>query len=150
MKPLIAILVLPLFAAEPAGLAVWSAKDLQAMEKKLSPKVDAQKFAGETLERYGRYHTMIAHRQGDGQAEVHDKVSDFFVVQSGEATLVAGGTLTNEKITQPGERRAPSINNGTRRKLAPGDIVHIPAGMPHQLLIEKGKQFTYFVVKIEK
>jgi quercetin dioxygenase-like cupin family protein len=32
--------------------------------------------------------------------------------------------------------------------LSTGDIVHIPAGTPHQLLLDKGKPFTYFVVKV--
>ena len=35
-------------------------------------------------------------------------------------------------------------------KLAAGDAVHIPANTPHQLLVENGKQFTYFVIKVQK
>jgi quercetin dioxygenase-like cupin family protein len=29
-----------------------------------------------------------------------------------------------------------------------GDIIHVPAGTPHQLLIAKGVLFSAFVVKI--
>jgi uncharacterized RmlC-like cupin family protein len=34
-------------------------------------------------------------------------------------------------------------------KLGVGDVVHIPVKVPHQLLVEPGKQFTYFVVKVD-
>jgi len=37
---------------------------------------------------------------------------------------------------------------GERRQVGEGDIIHIPANTPHQLLIENGKPFTYFVVKV--
>jgi len=44
-----------------------------------------------------------------------------------------------------------SYVNGQRvdeRVVQAGDVVTIPAKVPHQLLIEKGKEFTYFVVKV--
>ena len=41
-----------------------------------------------------------------------------------------------------------SIKGGAEHKLGPGDVVHIPSKVPHQLLVPKGKQFTYFVGKI--
>jgi quercetin dioxygenase-like cupin family protein len=31
-----------------------------------------------------------------------------------------------------------------------GDILHIPAGTPHQLIISKGGFFTAFVVKVRE
>ena len=137
-------------AADPAGFIYWSAKDLKAYEQKLRPKIDAGKVASVTLAEFGSYLTMAAHREGDGTAEVHDLMADFFVVQSGEATLVVGGKVIDGKITAPNELRGPRIEGGERRKLVAGDVVHIPAKMPHQLLIENGKQFTYFVIKVTK
>ena len=77
-------------------------------------------------------------------------MADFFVVESGEATLVVGGQVVGGKTTAPNEIRGPKINGGERRKLAAGDIVHIPVKAPHQLLVENGKQFTYFVIKVQK
>jgi quercetin dioxygenase-like cupin family protein len=49
---------------------------------------------------------------------------------------------------KPGEIRGSSIEGGDRHILGTGDIIHIPAGVPHQLLIDKQKPFTYFVVKV--
>ena len=73
---------------------------------------------------------------------------DVFFILSGEATLVQGGELVDPKLTEPHEFEANSIKGGTRTKLAAGDVVHIPFKVPHQLVLEKGKQITYFVVKI--
>jgi mannose-6-phosphate isomerase-like protein (cupin superfamily) len=67
-------------------------------------------------------------------------------VQSGNATLVYGGTMPDEKTTAPHEKRAASIKDGIEKKLGPGDVVTIPAKTPHQLKLDK--EFTYFVVKV--
>lgn len=139
-----------LSAADPAGVVYWTPKELSAYAEKLKPKMNEWKVASQTLNEFGNHLTMVAHREGDGEAEIHDSMADFFVVQSGEATLVTGGKMVDGKNTAPGEHRAPKIDGGSRRKLATGDIVHIPSKVPHQLLIEKGKQFTYFVVKVKE
>jgi mannose-6-phosphate isomerase-like protein (cupin superfamily) len=152
MKRVAIALLLPAFmwAADPAGFVYWSGKDLKTYEQKLKPKMNEGKVASETLAEFGNHLTMIAHREGDGEAEVHDLMADFFVVQSGEATLVVGGKVVNGKTTAPNEIRAPKIDGGERRKLVAGDIVHIPKKIPHQLLIENGKQFTYYVIKVKE
>jgi mannose-6-phosphate isomerase-like protein (cupin superfamily) len=71
------------------------------------------------------------------------------VIESGEATLVVGGTMVNPKTTAPHEIRGPSIKGGEKKLLAAGDVVRIPVKVPHQMLVESGKQVTYFVLKIE-
>jgi len=136
------------FAADPAGFHIWKSGDLKGYEKSLAPKIDANKVATQQLGTYGNHSTMVAHREGDGLAELHEKNNDLFVAQTGEATLVIGGKMPGAKTTAPGEMRSSSIEGGSKQKLGPGDIVHIPAGVPHQLLVEKGKQFTYFTLKV--
>ena len=145
-----AVLSSTAFSADPAGFSMWRSSELKAHSKTLSGKMSPQKVASETLANYGNHLTMIARREGPGEAEIHDKMADIFVVQSGEATLVVGGTLVNSKSTGPGELRAPSIQGGSRHKLTAGDVCHIPAAVAHQLLIDNGKEFTYFVVKVQE
>jgi len=137
-------------AADTAVVTTWSANELKGLEKKLAPKMDQRKVATEILGRYPNSLAMIAHREADGEAEVHETMADFFVVQSGEATLVYGGEVSGGHTTQPHEIRAPSIKGGQQQAVSAGDVVHIPAGVPHQLLVKSGKQITYFVVKVEK
>jgi mannose-6-phosphate isomerase-like protein (cupin superfamily) len=136
-------------AVQPDGFELWSASQLAAIQTQLAGKVDAQKFAAQGLGTFGNHSFMLAHREGSGQAELHETQNDVFMVQSGHATLVVGGTVAGPKTVAPHEIRGSSINGGDRRTLGPGDVVHIQAGTPHQLLIDSGKQFTYFVVKID-
>jgi mannose-6-phosphate isomerase-like protein (cupin superfamily) len=128
---------------------MWTSAELKAQEKTLAAKLDAQKLAFEKLADYGNHYVQIAHREADGEAELHDNMVDIFFVQSGEATLLVGGKMSGAtRVTGPGETRGPSNADGTKKPLRAGDVVHIPALTPHQLLVAKGKQFTYFVVKV--
>jgi mannose-6-phosphate isomerase-like protein (cupin superfamily) len=141
--------VVPLMAAEPTGVVVWSGSELKGYGKKLAPKMNEGKVATERLATFPAHFAMVAHREGDGQAELHEKQADLFVVESGEATLVYGGEVVSPKTTEPHEVRGPSIKGGEKKALAVGDVVHIPARIPHQLLVPAGKEFTYFVVKVD-
>lgn len=136
-------------AGDPAGFHYWSSSELKGFAKTLAPKIDAQKVATQSLGGHGNYSFMIAHREGSGQAEWHETQADIFVVQSGNATLVYGGQLVNGKTTAPHEMRAASISGGAEKKLAPGDVVTIPAKTPHQVKLDAGaKEFTYLTVKV--
>jgi mannose-6-phosphate isomerase-like protein (cupin superfamily) len=147
-----AVLVLAgglLSAAEPTGTVVWKSAELKDYAKKLAPKMNEGKVATERLATFGNHFAMVAHREGDGEAELHESQADLFVVQSGQATLVVGGEVVSPKTTAPGEVRGPSIKGGQNHALAAGDVVHIPAKVPHQLLVAAGTEFTYFVMKVD-
>ena len=145
----LAIVAAPLVMGSPkADSDVWHASHLQMIQGKLSHELDEEKSASETLGDYGNHHVEIAHREATGGAEMHETQNDVFFILSGEATLNQGGVLLNPKLTEPHEYEAKSIQGGTRTKLVTGDVVHIPFKVPHQLLLEKGQQITYFVVKI--
>src|SRR5579883_1414740 len=119
-------------AGDPAGFHVWTSAELKGFSKSLAPKLNDKHVATEQLAAFGNYSFMVAHREGPGEAEYHENQADIFFVQSGTATLVYGGTMVNPKTTAPHEQRAPSITGGMERKLAAGDVVTIPAKMPHQ------------------
>lgn len=141
------VLFLALVAMSLKGAVdIYSTRDLKTEEQKLAEKKEP--FASQELARYGNHYTMLAHREATGSSEVHEQEADIFVVETGEATIVTGGKVVNPKTQKPGEIRGSSITGGERHRLAAGDIIHIPAGVPHQLLIEKGQPFTYFVVKV--
>jgi glc operon protein GlcG len=90
-----------------------------------------------------------SHRNAAGQVEVHDKQTDVFYVVDGEATLVTGGTMVDGKVTTPGQWLGASINGGQTQRIAKGDVVVIPAGVPHWFK-EVPKSVSYFVVKVLK
>jgi mannose-6-phosphate isomerase-like protein (cupin superfamily) len=135
-------------AAAPAGFELWKSSELRAFESKLAPKMNAHKIALEPLGSYGNHSAIMLHREGDGEAELHETQNDLIVIESGEATLVVGGSIVDPRTSAPHEIRGASIRGGERRALAAGDILHIPIGVPHQMLVAAGKQITYFAVKI--
>ena len=53
------------------------------------------------------------------------------------------------QITSPEEMRGGAITGGKVYDLNPGDVIWIPIGMPHQMLVKKGTSFSYIAVKFE-
>jgi len=106
--------------------------------------------ASETLEKYPHHYTMLAFRNKNGGGELHENYADLFYILDGNATIVTGGALVGRHVAGPGEVRGASVDGGSRQDVKAGDVVHIPAGMPHQTLVPDGSTVTYFVVKIQE
>src|SRR5215468_7938035 len=153
---LISLLSIPFLAVEsqapaPEGFQHWTAADLQTLNKSLAEKAatDSHHAASKAIADYPNDLFMLAHREADGQVELHETQADLFVVQSGSATLIVGGTLQEGETVAPHEKRNGTIQGGTRHQLSAGDIVRIPANVPHQLLLDGGREFNYVVAKIK-
>jgi mannose-6-phosphate isomerase-like protein (cupin superfamily) len=130
--------------------AVVTRGNLDAKVKELRAKAQADGAASVKLETYPNHYTMIAVRTKTGGAEVHARFADFFLVLEGTGRLVTGGTLANATGTGTDEVRGTAVTGGTEQEVKPGDVVHIPAGVPHQLLIPDGVEFAYYVVKVQE
>jgi mannose-6-phosphate isomerase-like protein (cupin superfamily) len=129
----------------------WSKAQLLERAKHLQEQAaNGDGSASETLEKYPHHYTMLAFRQKSGGGELHQNFADMFVILDGHATVVTGGSVVDQKTTGPGEVRGKSVEGGTRQDVKAGDVVHIPAGMPHQTLVADGETVTYFVVKVEE
>lgn len=70
----------------------------------------------------------------------HNQVTEVYHVISGSGTLVTGGTMVNPRIEPAdgatvkvlvGPSRSGVFQNGQTRKVGPGDVVIIPAGVAH-------------------
>jgi mannose-6-phosphate isomerase-like protein (cupin superfamily) len=106
--------------------------------------------ASNKLNEYPNHFTMISLRRKNGGAEVHENYADLFFVVRGSAKLLTGGTVQDSKTVSPGEIRGKSVLNGVETALNQGDIVHIPATVPHQVLLPAGGTFLYFVIKVKE
>lgn len=102
--------------------------------------------ADDPLERHLDPVTILVVRTKSGRAELHMTSADEFVVVQGSATLVTGGTIVNPQGTA--EVRGDSLQDGVRARLKVGDVIHIPANTPHQLLLDGTALFVYVLVKI--
>jgi mannose-6-phosphate isomerase-like protein (cupin superfamily) len=142
----IALLCLAAASLGAATVDIISSKELRETGDKLAAKKTP--FASENLKEWGNHLSMLAYRAATGSSEVHEHVADVFVIESGEGTLLTGGKLVSPHTEKAGELRGTSIAGGEKHTFAPGDVIHIPAGTPHQLLVDKGKPVTYFVLKV--
>jgi uncharacterized RmlC-like cupin family protein len=70
----------------------------------------------------------------------HSKVTEAFYIISGSGTLVTGGPVENDRAFPPetefvrlavGPSSGGVFKGGDRRKVAAGDVVIVPAGVPH-------------------
>jgi glc operon protein GlcG len=93
------------------------------------------------------YMVHASRREQPGQAEIHTKDADVIYVLQGTATFITGGEAVDAKNTAPDELRGTSIKGGETRKIATGDVIIIPHGVPHQF-VEVTNPFLYYVVKV--
>jgi len=146
------------FAAALPALAqteptVHTTADLRQREAKLTAaaKKDPTGFAVETLDDYGNDRTLLVVRLRTGNAERHRSWADQIVVKKGNITLVYGGTMQQERPNSgpkgSGETLGSGIQGGKEILLHPGDILHIPAGIPHWVKIAPGTTTTYLIFK---
>lgn len=105
--------------------------------------------AGITLARYNGHYTMLTARTASGGAELHQRFSDFLFVVDGEGTEMTGGTIVDRKEGANGEIRGKTLEGATPHVLHKGDVIHIPAGTPHQSIEAPGQTITIYVVKVE-
>ena len=90
-----------------------------------------------------------SHRDKPGQVEVHDKETDVIYMVEGEATLVTGGTVVGLQSTRPGQSIGTDVKDGETHHLTKGDVIVVPAGVPHWFK-EVPRSVSYYVVKVLK
>lgn len=153
---LFCLLGLPILLARsdeplPEGFAYLSADSLSQLSKSMSKEAaaDPHHASAHKLKEFPNEYFLLAVREGDGVPELHETEADIFMVLSGSASLLVGGKLVNGEKTSAHELRSGTIQGGVRQKLTVGDVVRIPPGMPHQLLLEGAPKFEYFVVKVK-
>ncbi|MGA2276193.1 MAG: cupin domain-containing protein [Terracidiphilus sp.] len=138
-------------AAQPQAADHWASAVLLERAAYLSKLAkNGNGSAGETLREYAGHCAMLSFRSRDGEAEVHESFADVFFILEGRATLVTGGTVSGAASIGPGEIRGRSLVGGRRQELRAGDVAHVPAGLPHQMLVAGETTVTSLVMKIEE
>jgi glc operon protein GlcG len=102
---------------------------------------------GAILVSMGNYMVHASHREMDGIAEIHTLDTDLIYVLEGAATFVTGGSVPDAKVTEPNELRGPAIVGGESRRVVKGDVIVVPAGVPHMFTEVQGP-LNYYVVKV--
>ena len=144
-----------MFAANTSpnsGVDYYSAANLRgaAQKEAARTKAGSNSPTAEPLAKYSHDYTLLVYRNASGSAEMHEHESDLYLVLDGEATLESGGKMVGQHTKSEGEYLGTGISGGHAQKLAKGDVVHISPNIPHQLLIEPGHTFSYFVLKVKE
>src|SRR6056300_537734 len=115
----------------------WSAADLDDLSNGLSSRVGSNNAAilNNIINEGGYYAAMVHREAGPGFSELHDEWADIYFVTNGSATIFTGGSIVDVTESSPGEFRGSSIEGGVSRPISAGEIVHIPAGLPHYVLV---------------
>ena len=108
--------------------------------------VDAAFAKDGTLAETSGYKVNASRRDVPGQAEVHTRATDVIYVVEGSATFVTGGKAIDPKEIAPNEIRGRAIEGGEAHQISKGDVVVVPAGLPHWFKEVRGP-FLYFVCK---
>jgi glc operon protein GlcG len=93
------------------------------------------------------YMVHASRRDKAGMAEVHTRDADVIHVLEGNATFVTGGSVEQPKSVADDEIRGAAIDGGETRTIAKGDVIVVPAGVPHWFK-QVSEPFLYYVVKV--
>lgn len=101
------------------------------------------------LAKYENHSVMVIRRQKTGQVELHQTQTDIMIVESGSGELRTGGTMPDAKTTAPHELRSDEMKGGMSRHVVPGDLIHIPANVSHQVVLKPGETIDYVTIKVD-
>jgi len=145
-----AALAIPSYAQVGRKAEIFSGQDVAAQLATLAQMAKASGSSGGTLGDYKSHAIKLSVRTASGGAEIHAHYDDIFIVTQGKATLLTGGTVVDAQTGGDGETKGSRIQDGTSQTITKSDIVHIPAGTPHQLIIVPGDIFSTIVVKVKE
>lgn len=95
-----------------------------------------------------RHDVQIIHRAGYTQPEIHAAKWDIYVILDGSGTALIGGERTNWVEGRPPEEQRPQLAGAQAFRVTKGDIVHVPARVWHQVLVEAGTSITYALINV--
>jgi mannose-6-phosphate isomerase-like protein (cupin superfamily) len=143
------LLGLPAAAQDAAKVVFVPAKHIEADIHK-APANGMGESEINLIERTQDHAAILLRRTAPGKAEVHETETDVWYVVDGGCTFVTGGSLIGGAKIGPGQIRGSGISGGDERKIAKGDFIRVPAGVPHWVKKIEGKEIVYIVVKFTK
>lgn len=90
---------------------------------------------------------IMARRERTGEIELHMGQNDALVANAGHATVLVGKTVEGNREVSPGEWRGGTMSGAKSYAMAPGDVLWIPAGLPHQVIVPARGAFDYIAFK---
>jgi len=146
----IALLALAAGAQAPTRVDYRSSQDIDSTLTTLLAQSQSAGYASAKQFDSGSHSLALSVRTKSGGGEIHAHFDDIMIVVDGSATELTGGSVIDAQTGADGETRGSSVSGGTPHPLAKGDIIHILAGTPHQMIVVPGASIRYIVVKIRE
>lgn len=124
----------------------WSMLEMKTIGQEMAAsKETTHRFFGEK-----GYNMEVRRLAGPQPILQHATKSDFMVIQDGEGTFMSGGELVDGKAqgADQGDMRGASIRGGVSRVLKTGDVMFVPAGVPHGF-VETKDHVTFVMVRFD-
>ena len=132
---------------DPPGFGLWRAAELSQRNEAIVARMRTDGSSRETLADYGAggnsHRIRFIRRDRDGVPELHDNIIDVVFVQSGRGEVLVGGEMTGQSNVPGAE-----IIGGSRYPVSAGDVLHIPARLPHAYLTSSGGHITYVLLRV--
>ena len=122
----------------PGGVA--GSTEIRAIVARMAATMrDGRGFLYQPLLTDGKTVAALEYWKAPGRPAVHPDEAEYAIVIDGAGTLVSGRTIVDPKTIRPDLVEGSRINGGTSRSLAVGDVILVPAGVPHWFGITGGR-----------
>ncbi len=121
-------------ATPPVQKLFASAGDLTAMiEKARKERKPDQPNYSQPILQLAPFRANLEYRASgvNANASVHERSAELIYVVQGAGTMVTGGTLREERRTNPENLSGTGVDGGTRQRVAQGDYIMVPENIPH-------------------
>jgi mannose-6-phosphate isomerase-like protein (cupin superfamily) len=107
------------------------------------------KGLGKTLLTSGDEQTtyLLVRRATSSKPEVHARWDDIVMVRSGTGAIEMGDSLVGSEYRGPGERAGGKFGKSYQIVVRAGDLVRIPAAVPHAFIVSGTEPLEYLVIK---
>lgn len=94
---------------------------------------------------------LVVRRTVPSEVEEHSRWDDLVVVQGGRGAIDIGrGATTGARFVAPGELRGGALLRPGRVELRPGDVVRLPAGVPHSFVPLGEEPWELLLIKVRR
>ena len=137
-------------AADPAPTRMFmNSKEIMGLidKAKADRKGDAPLVA-EPILLLAPYRAQLEYRPRTAPAALHEKDAELMVVLQGVGNIVTGGKLVEEKRVNANNLSGSSIAGGNSQAVVVGDMLIVPANIPHQVIPTGGAPIVLMTLHV--